>query len=107
MSSEVLVALIGSLTTALVAGGGWWFAWKLHLDGKARERQQARMRRVLAELHARVVFERKANEWIAELDERTSRSAMLEIRKRVKDELGYGPDMSEQEIKKMLASAPD
>ena len=105
MSSDVLVALIGSVTTVLVAGGGWWFAWKLHSEGKSLERQKAKYRNALSELHARAVFERKANDWIAELNETTSRSAMLEIRRRVKEELGYGPEMSEQEIKKLLANA--
>lgn len=107
MSSEVLVALIGSLTTGLVAAGGWWFAWRVHRDGREQERQQAKMQRVLNELFARAVFERKANEWIAELDGRTSESAKREIRKRVRDELGYGPEMSELEIKKLLGSVSD
>jgi len=61
----------------------------------------------LAELYARAVLERKANEWIAELTGTTSRRAMLELRKRVEKELNYRPEMSEREVKNLLESTKD
>jgi hypothetical protein len=97
VNSDVLVALIGSATTVLVASGGWCFAWMLHRDSKARERQERRIEKLQEELIARIVHEQKANEWLAEVTKLTPRAVMLELRKRVEKEIGRRPQMTLRE----------
>jgi len=97
LNSDVLVALIGSVTTVLVASGGWWFAWMLHRDSKARERQEKRIEKFQEEVIARIVHEQKANEWLAQLTNGTARGVMLELRKMVEDEIGRRPQMTLRE----------
>ena len=106
MNSDVLVALIGSVTTVLVASGGWWFAWMLHRDSKTRERQEKRLEKLQEEVTSRIVHEQKANEWIAELTKGTARGVMLELRKRVEDEIGRRPQMTLREASESKQTSP-
>ena len=44
MEKEVIVAIVGSLTTLAVAIGGWVFYWAMHRDAKTRDRLEKKVR---------------------------------------------------------------
>ncbi|MEZ5954032.1 MAG: hypothetical protein R3C13_06950 [Hyphomonas sp.] len=101
MQTEVIVAIVGAITTFLVAVGGWVFAWILNRDTKRRtelerenERLKAKTRSLSDEVRARMDMEDTAVEWIAELEGLTQRQAKLQLRDKAEGIAGRRPRMS-------------
>ncbi len=92
------VALIGSLTTSVVAAGGWIFAWKMQHEVKLRERREKKIEEYRSEVRARIEVEKSANEWLAQKTDRSEQSVMLEVRKRTEDRCGLRPKMSLRDL---------
>ena len=65
MSEQVLTTFIASLTTLLVAAGGWFFAFRIHGQAKKIERLTQRVDRLKEDGRARVALEQVTCEWVA------------------------------------------
>lgn len=98
MEKEVIVAIVGSLTTLAVAIGGWVFYWAMHRDAKTRDRLEKKVLKLEKEVEARMDVEKSANLWIAELAKKTPLAAMREVRKRAKATSRFSPKMSPSDL---------
>lgn len=75
MEKEVLVAIVGSVTTVAVAIGGWVFGWLMQRDARTRERQRNQIDHLKDEVRARIEVENTASQWLAELTHKTPRAS--------------------------------
>lgn len=94
MEKEVLVAIIGSITTVGVAAGGWMFAWYVQKESKRREREVELIERLRKEVLARIELEEDAIKWLAELTQRPQNAVKLEVRERAEKRTDQRPTMS-------------
>ena len=98
MATEVIVAIVASLTTVLVAIGGWVFAWTLNRDTKRLATLERRNQELVDEVRARMHMEDVAVSWIAESEGLTEAQAKLQLRERGEKLYGSRPRMSPSQI---------
>lgn len=98
MNETMLTALLGYLTTLLVAAGGWMFAYLMQRDAKRRARLERKLSRLEDEVRARIALEKAACEWLGELSTKTPHAAKLELRKRAQERSGLRPKMAESDL---------
>lgn len=98
MEAGVTAALIGAVTTGVVAIGGWAFAWGMQRETKARDRLRKRVAKLEQEVRARMAVEEAANDLIAELTQKPRKAIMLQVRDRAHEASGLRPEMSPSEL---------
>lgn len=98
MSSEVLVAIVGGITTLSVAAAGWVFAYRLQCSAARFQRLQTRIVRLETEVRARIGHERTACDWLGQLLHRTPESVKRDLRARTHATIGTRPRMAESDL---------
>jgi hypothetical protein len=104
MEKEILLSLIGHLTTVLVAAGGWWFAWRLQKEKKQQERQQKQLEKMADEILARIILEERSLTFIHEKLGLRQETVKRQLRDQVDAEIGWKPRMSKSETKRLIFS---
>jgi hypothetical protein len=94
----MLTALLGYLTTLLVAAGGWSFAYLMQRDAKRRRRLERKVARLENEVRARLALEKAACEWISELVNKTPRAPQLKLRNRAQERFGLRPKLADSDL---------
>lgn len=102
MDQEVLLSLIGHVTTVLVAAGGWWFAWKLQAERKRQERQQKQLEKMGDEILARIILEERALAFIVAKSGDNAATIKRRLRNEVEQEIGWKPRMTKSQTKRLI-----
>jgi len=112
MPTEVIVAIVGSVTTMVVAIGGWVFAWFIQREAKELKqlsRQVERLQRTQSDLNSeilvRIDMEDIANEEIARLDKISADAAKSRVRRLTKEKVGRSPQFSRSDFKAYTTQA--
>ena len=98
MSNEVLVAIIGGITTLSVAVAGWVFAYRLQCSSARFQRLQKRISRLETEVRARIGHERTACDWLGQLLDKSPESVKRDLRARTYARIGTRPRMAESDL---------
>lgn len=98
MSNDVMVAIIGSTTTMMVALGGWIFAYLMQRNANKLSSQARRIDRLSDEVRARIALEKAACDWLGETTARSPDSIKRELRTRTQDRTGLRPRMSGSDL---------
>lgn len=101
MDNAVLVALIGSATTVLVALIGWVFAWRINKDTKELNRFKftsqefkAKCEEFKTEIETRIILENIAIKQLSVLTDEPERTVKIELREKCKAASGRKPKHS-------------
>jgi len=98
VSSEVLVTLVGGITTLSVAATGWVFAYRLQCSAARFQRLQKRIARLETEVRARIGHEMTACDWLGQLLDKTAVSVKRDLRARTHARIGTRPRMAESDL---------
>ena len=67
MANDILLFLVGSTVTPLIAAGGWVCAYILCRDAKSQDGLKARFERLESEVNVRICLEEEACDGFAKL----------------------------------------
>lgn len=94
VSHEMIVALIGSATSLLIAMGGWIFAARQARHQLHIERLERRVERLRKDGEARVALEKLTCAYIGEQQGRTALAVQRELRDLTKQKTGLRPRLT-------------
>ena len=100
MTNEIMLALIGSVTSLVIAAGGWvWAARQARLTLEI-ERLERRLDRLISDGRARVALEKVTCEYLGEQQQRPGRAIQLELRALTQQKTGLRPRLTPVDYEK-------
>lgn len=98
MSDQLILGLFSSVVTLGVAGGGWWFAYKISKDEKRVRSLEATVKRLENDVRARIAFEKHVCKQISDNEQSTERAVQLRLRDEVFSRTGLRPKLTPSDV---------
>lgn len=99
---EFIVAVLPSLTSIVLAIGGWIFAWRITQDTKRTQRLEREVKDYLMEIRSRMDLEEVTNNEIAKQTGKTSIAIQRQMRDLTENDRGTRPSMNPERINRRI-----
>jgi hypothetical protein len=100
MNDQFTIFLAGNVVAILIAVGGWVCTYVIQRDVKNHNQMESRIKKLEAEIKARIILEEVTCLSIADLTSRPIGSIKLEMRDKAESSTGLRPKMSISNLKK-------